>query len=480
MSKYVFLFLAISFMSTSTSAQLPGNPFDRLGDTRFNTIDQSYLFAGKGQLADALVTGPSRSITGHFILTAHFQLNNPRDGQFTGWKLVTEDGRLLTTAYINHEGKPMLMAGGKTITGLKKKCSVLQVEVQDGHLFFRAAITGEPLQLIADAQITPNGALQATPFATGTSNVTISNIRIDRPVAADHDPDKSGYVGSRLEVLDITSGHRRVIWEKNDRFEAPNFMPDGKKLLFNMDGLLYTIPVTVGTPTVFPTGFANRNNNDHGISFDGKWLALSHHRDGMPDFGSTVYVMPLSGGEPRLITEETPSYWHGWSADNRQVLYVAKRNGSPLYHIYQKPIDGGKEVRLTDHTFGHVDGPEYSPDGKWIYYNGSQTGTMQLWRMRPDGSGKEQLTFDENNNWFPHISPDGKWIAYLAFLPDINPDDHPAYKQVTLRLMPASGGAPRVLAYLYGGQGTINVPSWSPDSKTIAFVSNSQRKTETK
>ena len=467
-------------MPLATTAQSPGNPFDRLGDTRFNSIDQSYLLTGKDKLETAAIGSPSRILSGHFLATAEFQLRNPRDGQYTGWKLLSDDGRLIATACISHEGKPELISSEKTIRGLKKKCTVLQVEAQQGMLFFRAAISGEPLQLVADIPVSYQGMIKVVPFATAGTEVLISNMRIDRPVLDGHDPDKNGYTGSRLEVLDIATGHRRVVWEKNDRFEAPNFMPDGKSLLFNMDGLLYTIPVTGGSPTVFPTGIANRNNNDHGISFDGKLLALSHHRDGMPDFGSTVYVMPLAGGEPKLITEQTPSYWHGWSPDNKQVLYVAKRDGSTLYHIYRKPIDGGKEERLTDHTFGHVDGPEYSPDGKWIYYNGSQTGTMQLWRMKPDGSGKEQLTFDENNNWFPHISPDGKWIAYLAFLPDINPDDHPAYKQVTLRLMPATGGAPKVLAYLYGGQGTINVPSWSPDSRTIALVSNSELKTTTK
>jgi Tol biopolymer transport system component len=127
------------------------------------------------------------------------------------------------------------------------------------------------------------------------------------------------------------------------------------------------------------------------------------------------------------------------------------------------------ETKPTD----HVDGCEYSPDGKYIYYNGSASGTMQLWRMKPDGSGKEQITFDQYNNWFPHISPDGKWIAFISFPETIQVNSHPSYKRVMLRLMPVDGGAVRVIAYLYGGQGTINVPSWSPDSRNIAFVSNS-------
>ena len=158
-------------------------------------------------------------------------------------------------------------------------------------------------------------------------------------------------------------------------------------------------------------------------------------------------------------------------------MYVAQRGGSKIYDIYRKSIKGGQEVKLTDNKkLEHVDGCEYSPDGKYIYYNGSKAGgTMQLWRMKPDGSNKEQLTFDEYNDWFPHISPDGKWIAFISFAPDIELNSHPSYKQVMLRLMPVSGGAPKVIAYLYGGQGTINVNSWSPDSKHIAFVSNSKK-----
>jgi len=218
----------------------------------------------------------------------------------------------------------------------------------------------------------------------------------------------------------------------------------------------------------------NRNNNDHGISFNGELLAVSSSKPGVQGGGSAVFIVPLKGGEPRMITEETPSYWHGWAPNNKEVVYVAQRGGKNIYNIYRNSIKGGKETALTNIGEGeHVDGCEYSPDGKYIYYNGSHTGNMHLWRMKADGSDREQLTFDENRNWFPHISPDGKWIAFISFPPDIEINSHPSYKRVTLKLMPASGGEPKVIAYLYGGQGTINVPSWSPDSKQIAFVSNS-------
>lgn len=300
-------------------------------------------------------------------------------------------------------------------------------------------------------------------------------MRIDKPVPENYNPGREGWIGCRMEILNIADGKRKVIRESKGRFEAPNWMPDGKKLLFNENGSLYKIPIEGGTPEKLNTGFANRNNNDHGISFDGKMLAISHHRDGLPGGGSTVYVLPLDGGTPRQLTEKTPSYWHGWNPNNREVVFVGQRGGK-FYDIYKVPVNGGQEVNLTNLSWGHVDGPEYSPDGKYIYYNGSSSGTMQIWRMKPDGSAKEQLTFDEYNNWFPHISPDGKWMVMISFPKDINPSDHPSYKRVMLRLMPlTTPGAPKVLASFYGGQGSINVPSWSPDSKQLAFVSNSEK-----
>lgn len=220
------------------------------------------------------------------------------------------------------------------------------------------------------------------------------------------------------------------------------------------------------------TGFVKSNNNDHVLSFDGKMLGLSSS-SADPKWGSIVYTVPVTGGMPKQITPTGPSYLHGWSPDGKWLTYTGQRNGE--FDIYKIPATGGKEVRLTT-TPGLDDGSEYSPDGKYIYFNSVRSGTMQLWRMRPDGSNPEQLTNDGYNNWFPHISPDGKWIVFLTFMPDVKPDDHPFYKQVYLRLMPANGGMPKVIAYLYGGQGTINTPSWSPDSKRVAFVSNTDMK----
>lgn len=268
---------------------------------------------------------------------------------------------------------------------------------------------------------------------------------------------------SSLESVNIGSRDRRLIYSKAGHFEAPNWAPDGSFLLFNSKGSIYRISPRGGEPALLDTGFANRCNNDHGISADGKWLAIS---DGSKNGKSMIYTVPITGGTPKLITENAPSYWHGWSPDGKTLAYCAEREGE--FDVYTIPAAGGQETRLTT-AKGLDDGPEYSPDGKYIYFNSDRTGKMQIWRMQTDGSSQEQVTNDEFNNWFAHPSPDGKWLVFLSYEPEVK--GHPADKPVTLRLMPVGGGPIQVLASLFGGQGTINVPSWSPDSKNVAFVS---------
>jgi Tol biopolymer transport system component len=181
---------------------------------------------------------------------------------------------------------------------------------------------------------------------------------------------------------------------------------------------------------------------------------------------SLIYILPATGGTPRQITQLGPSYWHGWSPDGKTLTYCAERGGE--YDVYTIPVEGGEERRLTTAT-GLDDGPDYTADGKFIYFNSVRTGRMQIWRMKPDGSEQEQVTSDEFNNWFPHPSPDGKWIVFLSYEKDVT--GHPANENVRLRLMPIGGGSIKELVRVFGGQGTINVPSWSPDSQRIAFVS---------
>ncbi|MGA2865753.1 MAG: hypothetical protein ABSF95_14870 [Verrucomicrobiota bacterium] len=266
-----------------------------------------------------------------------------------------------------------------------------------------------------------------------------------------------------LETVNIASKDRRAIYHAADLIEAPNWSRDGWYFLFNAGGRICRLPVTGGLPERLDTGFANRCNNDHGLSPDGARLAISDQSRGGK---SLIYVLPAAGGEPRQITTLGPSYWHAWSPDGSTLAYCAERNGE--FDIYAIPAEGGEEKRLTT-AKGLDDGPDYTPDGKLIYFNSERTGTMQVWRMKADGADQEQVTSDDFNNWFPHPSPDGKWLVFLSYEKGVT--GHPANEPVRLRLMPAGGGPIQELASLFGGQGTINAPSWSPDSKNVAFVS---------
>ena len=287
-----------------------------------------------------------------------------------------------------------------------------------------------------------------------------SNVELIQPAPARGQP----VLYSTLETVGIDSADRRVAYLAPGRFEAPNWTRDGTAFLFNRNGRIERLPVDGGTPTVIDTGYLNRCNNDHGISPDSTELAISDNSQ--EDHESLVYIMPIAGGTPRRITQKSPSYWHGWSPDGKTLAFVGRRNDD--FDIYTIPAVGGEETRLTT-AKGLDDGPEYSPDGKYIYFNSDRTGHMQVWRMNTDGSNQEQITKDEYGNVFPHPSPDGRWVVFLSYPPGAQ--DHPANMDVILRLMPAAGGRIRNLGKMFGGQGTINVSSWAPNSRSVAYVS---------
>lgn len=273
-------------------------------------------------------------------------------------------------------------------------------------------------------------------------------------------------VRSILTVVDADGGSPRVVHEADGRFEAPNWSPDGSYLLINADGKLWRVAAAGGKPEAVATGAVTRINNDHGIAPDGKTFALS---------AGPIYVVPSAGGEPRRITEKTPSYFHGFAPDGKTLAYCAQRSGN--FDLYAIAIDGGPERRLTAHP-GYDDGPDYSPDGRWIYFNSDRSGSWDIWRIPAEGAGPddakaERITSDDREDWFPHPSPDGKWLVFVSF--DRGTTGHPADRDVTIRRIPLPGAKvepaePRVIVRLFGGQGTLNVNSWSPDGKWFAFV----------
>ena len=274
-------------------------------------------------------------------------------------------------------------------------------------------------------------------------------------------------VYSVLETVDVATGGRTVRKRFDSLIEAPNWLPDGNTLLYNAGGSLWLFDLASGESRKVDTGSAARCNNDHVLSPDGGQVGLS---SAGPEGRSLVYVVPLSGGEPRLVTPVGPSYLHGWSPDGTTLAYCAERGGE--FDIYTMPVEGGEETRLTDAP-GLDDGPEYSPDGHYIWFNSVRSGLMQVWRMDADGQNQTRMTWDEESNcWFPHLSPDGKQVVYIAYKKgDVAPGDHPPCKNVEIRLMDADGENTRTLVRLFGGQGTLNVNSWSPDGTQLAFVS---------
>ena len=317
----------------------------------------------------------------------------------------------------------------------------------------------------SDIVITPLTAAAAPATATGRGAAARTNLI------------------STLETIQLSSKDRRAVCIITQpgltRAEAPNWSADNF-LYFNNGGKMWKVkadlpastPPTAAIPAPAPLnlGILTFINNDHAISPDGKWLAISDQSQGNRQ--SAVWVVPIEGAAvtpPKRLTEATPSYFHGWSPDGKTLAFCGQRNNN--FDIYTVPFDGGAgggEKRLTDSP-GKDDGPEYSPDGQYIYFNSDRTGSMQIWRMKADGTAQEQLTKDDNNNWFPHISPNGQQMVFLTYEKGVL--DHPENKDVQLKVMNLRTGAITVLAKLFGGQGTINVPSWSPNSQYLAFMS---------
>lgn len=267
---------------------------------------------------------------------------------------------------------------------------------------------------------------------------------------------------SSLCVYELATGAVAEILSTDRLIEAPNWAPDDAALIVNGDGGLFRVPLAASALVPIDTGHATACNNDHGISPDGTRLAIS---DSSETGQSCIHVLPVAGGAPRRITTEVPSWWHGWSPDGRTLAYVGRRDGA--FGLYTIDAEGGEELLLISGG-GHYDGPDYSPDGGWIWFNSDRGGGMDLWRIPAAGGAPERMTGDDRVNWFPHPSPDGRSVLYLSYQPGTQ--GHPRDRDVELRLLDLVEGSVRMLLALFGGQGTINVPCWSPDGSRFAFV----------
>ena len=370
------------------------------GSTEYDALHGTYTLTGSGEnmwfKADAFQFA-WKKVSGDVSLAAAIDFIGKGVNEHRKAVLMIRQSLEADSAYadiaVHGSGLTSLQyrdARGETTHEIQSSVSgpkTVRIEKRGEYVFMSVAGQGEELHVAGGSTRVP---LEGT-FYGGigvcshdkdvVEKAVFSNVELVTSPAGANAPTK---LYSTLETIAIASTDRRVVYVAPGRFEAPNWAHDGATLLFNRDGRIERIPVTGGAPGTMDTGFANRCNNDHGISPDSKWLAISDQSQ--EDHRSLVYIVPFEGGAPRRITKKSPSYWHGWSPDGKTLAFVGERNGD--FDIYTIPAQGGEETRLTT-AKGLDDGSEYSPDGIYIYFNSERTGHMQIWRMKADGSEQE-------------------------------------------------------------------------------------------
>ncbi len=464
-----------------------GNPKLK-GSAIYSKEDQTYTLTGAGLNmweANDQFHFAWKKIKGDFIVRATVQFVGKGSFDHRKIGIIARDQLTADSRYVDGavHGDVLTSLQYRASDGAKTEHTVLssfhptEIEFERvGNTFtFSAAPYGENYKSVSKEVILNEEVYVGLFICSHVEDVIekamFSNVQIIIPPAKDFRPYRD-YIGSHIEIMEVATGKRKIIHSAPNSLQAPNWTPDNKYLIYNAEGLLYRYDLKSGNIEKLNSGIATSNNNDHVLSFDGKMLGISNHVGEKRT--STIFTMPVTGSDnPTKITDENNghSYLHSWSPDGKQLIFTGQRNNN--FDIYAVDVATKKETRLTEDV-SLDDGPEFTPDGKSIWFNSVRTGTMKLWKMKADGSNEEQVTFDEYNDWFPHFSPDGKQVIYISFPKDIDPASHPFYKKCYLRIMPTSGGVPKTIAYIYGGQGTINVPSWSPDGKYIAFVSNSK------
>lgn len=497
--KYVLsvtiLFLGLGFTNAQTKIGLFDNHLDigavkNKGFAQYQKNNQTYTIGGSGKnmwFGNDEFHYLWTTIQGDFILRAEVEFlgKGVDPHRKAGW-IIKNDLNSETphvNAAVHGDGLTSLQyrttLKGDTGENVSKDSlpNVIQLERRGNAFIMSTAKFGAPFREVKTSNIGIGnqvfvGLYVCAHNADIVEVVKFRNVRIIRPADPDFKPYRD-YIGSHLEVMEVSTGHRKILHSTSNAIQAPNWTPDGDHLIYNAGGRLYQYQLNEGKISPLNTGFAIKNNNDHVLTFDGSLIGISNHNQD-DNNQSTLYYLPSEGDSiPVRVTPRAAgdSYLHGWSPDNKKMVFTGHRKGQ--YDIYTADIETGIEQQLTDQKTLD-DGAEYSSDGAYIFFNSARSGKMKLWRMNADGGNPIQLTDDPYNDWFPHVSPDQKWIVFISFPKDIDANDHPFYKQCLLRIMPYNGGTPKIIGYIYGGQGSMNVPSWSPDSKFISFVTNSK------